>query len=92
MTNMVRQPSSLSVVSEHPYALASITRTDPPPDADVGDWHCYVITQGENKIVGRRLGSAESVRIAALQLVEKLNDRRTVRNGRVNLKIGPKQA
>lgn len=92
MSTWSRQPSNASLVSEHPYALASVTRADPPPEAESGDWHRYVITQGTNTIVGHRLGSADSVRSAALLLVEKLNDRRTVRNGRVNLTIGPKQS
>lgn len=91
MSTLTRQPPNPALVSEHPYALVSVTPADPPPEADPGDWHCYVITQGDNQIVGLRLGSADSVRSAALLLVEKLNDRRTVRNGRVNLTIGPKQ-
>jgi hypothetical protein len=90
MSTYSRRSSSSAMVSEQPYALASVTRADPPPEAEPGDWHCYVITQGENQIVGRRLGSAESVRSAALLLVEKLNDRRTVRNGRSNLTLGAK--
>ncbi len=89
MNPLNRQPSPLALVSENPYALESITLTQTPPESTDPLWHCYVIRQGENRIVGQRRGSADAVRAAALALVDKLNDRRTVRSARVDLKIGP---
>jgi hypothetical protein len=78
-----------AAVSEEPYALASITPADSPVAEDVRDWHCYVITQGQNRIVGHRPGTPESVRLAAEDLVGRLNARRSVPSGRRNLVIGP---
>jgi hypothetical protein len=78
-----------AAVSEEPYALASITPAISPVAEDARDWHCYVITQGSNRIVGHRPGSLESVRLAAEDLVGRLNARRSVPSGRRNLVIGP---
>jgi hypothetical protein len=78
-------PSAL----ELPYVLASVTRAPSPIADDTRDWHSYVITQGVNNIVGHRPGSAEHVRLAAQDLVVRLNERRGFRTGRKNLIIGP---
>lgn len=78
-----------AAVSEEPYALASITPAVSPVAEDPRDWHCYVITQGANKIVGHRPGTLETVRLAAEDLVGRLNARRSVPSGRRNLVIGP---
>jgi hypothetical protein len=46
-----------------------------------------VIAQGNNRIVGHRPGSEEHVRLAAEQLVLRLNERRNFRTGRNSLII-----
>ncbi len=87
-TNSHETPAATSVL-ELPYTLASITRAPSPIADDTRDWHSYVITQGKNNIVGHRPGSAENVRLAAEDLVVRLNERRGFRSGRKNLIIGP---
>ncbi len=88
MTTNSPAPSTASVL-ELPYILASVTRAPSPIADDTRDWHSYVITQGVNNIVGHRPGSAELVRLAAEDLVVRLNERRGFRTGRKNLIIGP---
>ncbi len=82
-------PAVPSPVLETPYSLDSITQTPSPIADDTRDWHSYVIGQGNNRIVGQRPGSAETVRRAAEDLVMRLNERRNFRAGRKQLVIGP---
>lgn len=89
MTTSSHESHSATTVLELPYTLASITRAPSPIADDTRDWHSYVITQGNNNIVGHRPGSAENVRLAAEDLVLRLNERRGFRSGRKNLIIGP---
>ena len=72
---------SLRTLLETPYTLDSITRTASPIADDTRDWHSYVIAQGTNRIVGHRPGTEENVRLAAEQLVARLNERRNFRTG-----------
>jgi hypothetical protein len=76
---------SLRTLLETPYTLDSITRTASPIADDTRDWHSYVIAQGTNRIVGHRPGTEENVRLAAEQLVARLNERRNFRTGRNSL-------
>jgi hypothetical protein len=76
---------SLRALLETPYTLDSITRTASPIADDTRDWHSYVIAQGTNRIVGHRPGTEENVRLAAEQLVARLNERRNFRTGRNSL-------
>ena len=87
MTNSPQDPASVRAVLETPYTLASVTRVASPVADDTRDWHSYVIVQGTNRIVGHRPGSAHSVRLAAEELVLRLNERRSFRPGRKNLII-----
>ena len=81
-----RQPV---IGNSEPFKLQSI-RTEPPPaGAEGGSWHRYVITQGENTIVGHRQGSARSVSLAAEEIVLHLNERRLHKQGRVHLALFP---
>jgi hypothetical protein len=75
-------------VLEVPYSLDSITRSPSPFADDTRDWHSYVIGRGNNRIVGHRPGTAESVRRAAEDLVLRLNERRSFRAGK-QFAIGP---
>jgi hypothetical protein len=89
-TSSPQDPASTRAVLETPYTLASVTHVASPIADDTRDWHSYVIVQGTNRIVGHRPGSAQSVRIAAENLVLRLNERRSFRPGRKNLVIsGP---
>ncbi len=59
-----------------PFMLKSIRKERSPAGAEGIDWQCYVITQGDNTIVGHRQGSTSSVRLAVEGIVLHLNERR----------------
>ena len=59
-----------------PFKLKSIRKERTPARAEGIDWHCYVITQGGNTIVGHRQGSTSSVTLAVEEIVVHLNERR----------------
>ena len=67
-----------------PFKLKSIRKEQPPAGAEGIDWHRYVITQGDNTIVGHRQGSTSSVRLAVEEIVVRLNQRRLRYQGRVH--------
>ena len=64
------------VGKSEPFKLKSIRKERSPAGAEGIDWHCYVITQGDNTIVGHRQGSTSSVRLAVEGIVLHLNERR----------------
>ena len=59
-----------------PFKLKSIRTERSPAGAEGVGWHRYVITQGDNTIVGHRQGSTSSVRLAVEGIVLHLNERR----------------
>ena len=59
-----------------PFKLSSVLKEGPPAGAEGIGWHRYVITQGDNTIVGHRQGSTRSVRLAVEGSVLHLNERR----------------
>ena len=59
-----------------PFKLKSIRTERPPAGAEGVGWHRYVITQGDNTIVGHRQGSTSSVRLAVEDIVLHLDERR----------------
>ena len=59
-----------------PFKLTSILKEGPPTGAEGIGWHRYVITQGDNTIVGHRQGSTSSVTLAIEEIVLHLNERR----------------
>ncbi len=59
-----------------PFKLKSIRKERSPAGAEGIDWHRYVITQGDNTIVGHRQGSTSNVRLAVEGIVLQLNERR----------------
>jgi len=67
---------SLDVGKGEPYKLKSLRTARTPARAEGIDWHRYVITQGDNVIVGHRRGSTSSVRLAVEGIVMHLNERR----------------
>lgn len=56
------------------YRLDSID-TVPAPQGCDGTWQRYVITQGDNKIVGLRCGMHNEVSLVIADYVERLNMR-----------------
>ena len=79
------------VGQSEPFKLTSVLREKPPAGAEGIGWHCYVITQGKNTIVGHTQGSANSVRLAVEEIVVHLNERRLFKRGRVHLIPSPKK-
>ena len=73
------------LVDDQAYEILSIRPTEPPPEMDGADWHCYVISQGNNKIHGYRQGSLKSVTRSVEEIVLQLNERRMGRRGRAHL-------
>ena len=59
-----------------PFKLKSIRKEQSPAGAEGIGWHRYVITQGDNTIVGHRQGSISSVRRAVEEIVVHLDERR----------------
>ncbi len=64
------------VGKDEPFKLKSIRKERSPAGAEGIDWHRYVITRGDNTIVGHRQGSTSSVRLAIEEIVLHLNERR----------------
>ena len=52
---------------------------------DGTDWHCYIIEQGNNTIRGYQQGKITAVRESVEAIVERLNERRFGKRGRVHL-------
>jgi len=59
----------------HSYKLKSVRTECSPSGAEGVGWHRYVITQGDNTIVGHRQGSTSSVTLAVEEIVLRLNER-----------------
>jgi len=60
----------------HSYKLKSLRTERPPAGAEGVGWHRYVITYGDNTIVGHRQGDTRSVTLAIEEIVLHLNKRR----------------
>ncbi len=88
VSNSVPQPSPLDA---DPFALQSITKAEPPSGVDTSNWHRYVITQGHNTIVGHLQGNHASIERSVQEIVERLNERRRGKTGRVHLSPGRKK-
>lgn len=72
-------------MSDEDYEIVSVRPSGPPADTEGTDWYCYVITQGKNTIRGFRQGSLKSVIGSVEEIVERLNERRMGKRGRVQL-------
>ena len=64
------------VEKDGPFKLKSIRKEQSPAGAEGIGWHRYVITQGDNTIVGHRQGSITGVTLAIENIVLQLNERR----------------
>ncbi len=72
-----------------PFKLKLIRKEQPPAGAEGIDWHRYVITQGDNTIVGHRQGSTSSVTLAVEEIVLHLNERRVGTDTRAYVSTHP---
>jgi len=70
---------------EEDYEIVSVEPTGPPMDMGGTDWHCYIIEQGKNTIRGYQKGSLTAVTKSVEEIVERLNERRFGKRGRVHL-------
>jgi len=68
-----------------PYRLDSIAKSDAPVEGGPSSWYRYKIIQGNNTIVGHRHGGLKAVTSAVEGIVERLNERRGGKTGRVQL-------
>lgn len=73
------------------FQISSIKTTEPPEGAPKATWYKYVITQGNNTILGQRPGTRKSVTAAVEEIVEQLNLRRAGKSGRVHLSSNRKK-
>ncbi len=73
------------------FKAGAITRAEPPPGIEGGTWYRYEIVQGANTIVGYQKGSKASVTESVALNVERLNERRVGKPGRVHLTPSPKR-
>lgn len=69
-----------------PFKIISVTKSDGPAGAEQKDWYRYVISQGNDPIVGLRRGTKKSVVAAAEEIVVSLNERLIGKTGRVHVK------
>lgn len=83
-----RKPNPLD---DSPFTLKSITKSEPPAGGDNDNWYRYVITQGANTIVGQMQGSRAASERAVQEIIDRLNERRRSKSGRVQLSPGRKK-
>lgn len=69
-----------------PFKIISITKSDGPSGNEQKDWYRYVISQGNDPIIGLRRGTKKSVVTAAEEIVFSLNERLVGKPGRVHVK------
>jgi hypothetical protein len=61
-------------VAEISFCLTSVDEVDAPEGGE-GTWYRYVISQGDNSIVGMRCGTRPEVMVFLDALLERLNTR-----------------
>lgn len=86
-------PSSRKGIAleDEPFTLKSLAKSQPPEGVDSSNWHRYVITQGQNTIVGHVQGSHAAAQRAVTEIIDRLNERRRGKTGRVHLSPGRKK-
>jgi hypothetical protein len=89
MTNSNSKSTKVSGWFE-PCKIISVTKSDGPQGNNKKDWYRYVISQGNDPIVGFRRGTRESVVAAAEEVVFCLNERLVGKPGRVHVKLSKK--
>lgn len=68
-----------------PFKIIEVCKTEAPDGDSKGNWYRYVISQGNEPLIGVRKGSKKSVTEAANEVVTCLNQRRLGKMGRVHL-------
>ncbi|HEX5418856.1 MAG TPA: hypothetical protein VFY39_02565 [Gammaproteobacteria bacterium] len=71
--------------NDEPFELVSIQKAPAPSGSEGNDWFSYCIAQGTNTIQGYRQGSLSAIETALHQIIEGLNERRSIKRGRVQL-------
>lgn len=74
--------------TNEPFRIVEFAKVDPPSGQPDSEWYRYVISQGRAAMAGMRQGSRESVIAAVEDIVNRMNERRLGRSGRVHLKMG----
>ena len=74
------------------FVLLSIVEVEAPPGCAGKNWLRYRIRQGTNVIDGYRRGTTSAVRAHADAVILALNERRTIRRGRVELPAPARRA
>jgi hypothetical protein len=85
MVDDARLPPADELKLPDPYEIVSICAVAAPDGTSGANWHRYEISQGDNRIVGYRMGATNIVREAVELIVVRLNTRRTHRRGRVHV-------
>lgn len=91
MPQAIKPAAKSASASNDPFEIASITKTQPPAGVESASWYHYVIRQGSNTINGRRQGTLKNVTKAVEEVIERLNERRMGKAGRVHLTPSPKR-
>jgi hypothetical protein len=81
----------IATLEDEPFTLKSLNKAPAPEGADSTNWHRYVITQGHNTIVGHMQGSHAAAERSVNEIIERLNERRRGKTGRVHLSPGRKK-
>jgi hypothetical protein len=82
------ETASRFVCSNEPFRIIEFAKADPPSGQPDTEWYRYVISQGRAAMAGMRQGTRESVIAAVEDIVNRMNERRLGRSGRVHLKMG----
>jgi hypothetical protein len=79
MTARTRTPN------DEPFELVSVQKTAAPSGSEGSDWFSYRIAQGTNMITGYRQGTLNVIKASLQEIVVGLNERRSLKRGRVQL-------
>jgi hypothetical protein len=71
--------------NDEPFELVSIQKAAAPSGGEGSDWFSYRIAQGSNTITGYRQGTLSAIKEAVQEIITGLNERRSLKRGRVQL-------
>ncbi len=90
MSNSKRESAAPAQDYQQPFEFVELEQVEAPDGSDDGRWYRYVISQGGQSIVGHRRGTKKKVREAVNDIVQRMNERRMGRSGRVHLSMSKK--
>ena len=90
MSNSKRESAAPAQDYQQPFEFVELEQVEAPDGSDDGKWYRYVISQGGQSIVGHRRGTKKKVREAVKDIVQRMNERRMGRSGRVHLSMSKK--